>query len=52
MSQLDLMIDLGAYRKDRSSKDKQYKMTTACLLFFGKYNAISDRFPRISIRLF
>ncbi|HDE9322850.1 TPA: putative DNA binding domain-containing protein, partial [Staphylococcus aureus] len=52
MSQLDLMIDLGAYRKDRSSKDKQYKMTTACLLFFGKYNAISDRFPGFQLDYF
>ncbi|HCU8965356.1 TPA: putative DNA binding domain-containing protein [Staphylococcus aureus] len=52
MSQLDLMIDLGAYRKDRSSKDKQYKMTTACFLFFGKYNAISDRFPGFQLDYF
>lgn len=52
MSQLDLMIDLGAYRKDRSSKDKQYKMTVACLLFFGNYNAISDRFPGFQLDYF
>ncbi|MFO3720489.1 RNA-binding domain-containing protein [Staphylococcus felis] len=52
MSQMDLMIDLGAYRKDRNSKDKQYKMTVACLLFFGNYNAISDRFPGFQLDYF
>ena len=27
-------------------------MTTACLLFFGKYNAISDRFPGFQLDYF
>ncbi|EHJ07409.1 RNA-binding domain-containing protein [Staphylococcus simiae] len=52
MSHLDLLIDLGAYRRDRSSRNKQYKMTVACLLFFGKYNAISDRFPGFQLDYF
>lgn len=46
-----LLIEIGAYKKDRSNNNL-YKMTTGCLLFFGKYQSIRDRFPGFQLDYF
>ena len=44
MDNLDFLTTIGAYQIDRKD-DRRIKMTVACLLFFGKYNAIRQKFP-------
>ncbi|WP_225049314.1 RNA-binding domain-containing protein [Lacticaseibacillus kribbianus] len=48
----DFLKDIGVFRKDRKSVAGQYKLTTGGLLFFGKYNAIIDRFPNFQLDYF
>ena len=40
MTNRDLLIELGAMKKDR--QNNEYKLTSGGLLFFGKYNSITD----------
>lgn len=47
----DLLINIGAYKKDRNG-DGSYKLTSGGLLFFGKYNSITDRFPHFQLDYF
>lgn len=47
----DLLINIGAYKKDRNG-DGAYKLTSGGLLFFGKYNSITDRFPHFQLDYF
>ncbi|MDY2964333.1 MAG: ATP-binding protein [Streptococcus dysgalactiae] len=47
----DLLISVGAYKKDRNG-DGTYKLTSGGLLFFGKYNSITDRFPHFQLDYF
>ncbi|MDK6863971.1 MULTISPECIES: RNA-binding domain-containing protein [Nosocomiicoccus] len=47
----DLLIEIGAFRKDRQG-DGQYHLTVGGLLFFGKYTAITDRFPGFQLDYF
>lgn len=47
----DLLISIGAYKKDRNG-DGSYKLTSGGLLFFGKYNSITDRFPHFQLDYF
>ncbi len=44
MDTLDFLQQIGAYQIDRRDQRKP-KMTVACLLFFGKYQAIRQKFP-------
>ncbi|WP_419513982.1 helix-turn-helix domain-containing protein [Lactobacillus kimbladii] len=39
------LFNIGAIRIDRKNSKQKKKLTTGCLLFFGKLNAIMDRFP-------
>ncbi|WP_159459248.1 RNA-binding domain-containing protein [Secundilactobacillus mixtipabuli] len=43
------LIDKGVFRRDRSTSDKTYKLTAGGLLFFGKLNAIINRFPGFQV---
>ena len=47
----EMLIELGAIRKDRQG-DNKYMLTTGGLLFFGKYTAITDRFPGFQLDYF
>lgn len=47
----DLLIKIGAYKRDRTTTS-DYKLTTGGLLFFGKYNSIRDRFPGFQLDYF
>lgn len=44
ISNREMLIEIGAMRKDRDG-DGEYYLTSGALLFFGKYNSIIDRFP-------
>ena len=47
----ELLKSVGAYKKDCNG-DGQYKLTAGGLLFFGKYNSITDRFPHFQLDYF
>lgn len=47
----DMLMELGAMRKDRQGNN-EYLLTTGALLFFGKYTAITDRFPGFQLDYF
>lgn len=47
----ELLISIGAYKKDRNG-DGTYRLTSGGLLFFGKYNSITDRFPHFQLDYF
>lgn len=47
----EMLIELGALRKDRQGTN-EYLLTTGGLLFFGKYTAITDRFPGFQLDYF
>ncbi|MGT2934234.1 RNA-binding domain-containing protein [Streptococcus catagoni] len=43
MSNMDMLIEIGAFKRDRSVTGKiDYKLTIGGLLFFGKYNSITS----------
>lgn len=50
MTNRDLLIELGAMKKDR--QNNEYKLTSGGLLFFGKFNSITDRFPKFQLDYF
>lgn len=45
----NLAFNLGVFRRDRTSDDKIKRLTEGGLLFFGKYNSITDRFPHFQL---
>ena len=47
----EMLIELGAIRKDRQGEN-EYLLTTGGLLFFGKYTSITDRFPGFQLDYF
>lgn len=47
----DLLIEIGALRKDRQGEGK-YLLTVGGLLFFGKFTSITDRFPGFQLDYF
>lgn len=49
ISDKELLISLGVFRKDRLSNTNNYLLTDGGLLFFGKYISITDRFPRFQL---
>lgn len=48
----DFLYDIGAIKIDRSDNKKIKKLTVGCLLFFGKYNSILDKFPGFQLDYF
>lgn len=48
MDNLEFLQQIGAYQIDRRDQRKP-KMTVACLLFFGKYQAIRQKFPHFHL---
>lgn len=51
MSHEAMLIEIGALRKDRQG-DGKYYITTGGLLFFGKFHAITDRYPGFQLDYF
>lgn len=47
----DFLIEIGAYKKDRSV-DGKYRPTKGALLLFGKLNSIYDIFPSFQLDFF
>lgn len=47
----DMLIELGAMRKDRQGTN-EHLLTTGGLLFFGKHTSITDRFPGFQLDYF
>lgn len=43
----DMLVEIGAFRKDRESST--YKLTLGGLLFFGKYNSITEIIPHFHL---
>lgn len=52
LSPQDFLEHLGCFQIDRRDAKQSQKMTTGCLLFFGKFNAIIQRFPGFQLDYF
>lgn len=52
MDQFQLLCSIGVFRKDRQVNGAPYKLTVGGLLFFGTYNAITDRFKKFQLDYF
>lgn len=50
MSVKDFLIEIGVFKKDR--KTNEYKLTSGGLIFFGKFNSITDRYPKFQLDYF
>lgn len=50
LTEEDFLIEIGAIRFDR--KNDKYKLTDGCLLFLGKYIAITDYFSKYHLDFF
>lgn len=48
---MDMLIEIGAFKKNRQG-DNEYLLTVGGLLFFGKYNSITDRFKGFQLDYF
>ncbi|MCL0330164.1 RNA-binding domain-containing protein [Apilactobacillus xinyiensis] len=48
----EFLKDIGVLKRDRRNSEKEYKLTVGGLLFFGKYNAITQRFPNFQLDYF
>lgn len=48
----DLLRSIGVMKKDRQTEGAPYKLTVGGLLFFGKYNSITDRFKKFQLDYF
>ncbi|GHP14429.1 hypothetical protein YK48G_18540 [Lentilactobacillus fungorum] len=51
-SDLDFLKDIGVFKIDRTNSNRDYFMTVGGLLFFGKLNAITSRFPFFKLDYF
>ncbi|WP_225743332.1 RNA-binding domain-containing protein [Marinilactibacillus sp. Marseille-P9653] len=49
MSQEDILIEIGAYKKDRTSSKGKYKLSLGGLLFFGNYQSITELVPHFHL---
>lgn len=45
----EFLSDIGVLKKDRTSNENELKLSEGGLLFFGKFSAIMDRFPRFQL---
>ncbi|MFT8842449.1 MAG: RNA-binding domain-containing protein [Schleiferilactobacillus harbinensis] len=52
ISLADFLFNIGCFKIDRTNNLREKKMTAGCLLFFGKYNAITQRFPDFQLDYF
>ena len=53
MDDLDMLIEIGAFKRDRQiTGEISYKLTIGGLLFFGKYNSITDAIPTFHLDYF
>lgn len=52
LSPQQFLTDLGCFQIDRRDAKRTLKMTSGCLLFFGKFNAIIQRFPGFQLDYF
>lgn len=48
----DFLCEIGVFKRDRRSINKEYKLTAGGLLFFGKTNSITDRFSKFQLDYF
>ena len=49
----DFLIEVGVLRRNRKNLEKnEYLLTVGGLLFFGKYNSITDKYPKFQIDYF
>ena len=48
----ELLRNIGVFKKDRQVEGAPYKLTVGGLLFFGKYNSITDRFKKFQLDYF
>lgn len=48
----EFLFNLGAVKIDRNNGNRQMKLTVGGLLFFGKYNSITDRFKSFQLDYF
>lgn len=48
----ELLRNVGVFRRDRQVEGAPYKLTVGGLLFFGKYNSITDRFKKFQLDYF
>ncbi|EAC4365556.1 ATP-dependent DNA helicase RecG, partial [Listeria monocytogenes] len=47
-----LLIEIGAIKRNRTSQDNDYNITLGGLLFFGKFNCITDLIPHFHLDYF
>ncbi|HAK0879685.1 TPA: ATP-dependent DNA helicase RecG, partial [Listeria monocytogenes] len=47
-----LLIEIGAIKRNRNSQDNDYNITLGGLLFFGKFNCITDLIPHFHLDYF
>ncbi|WP_445448510.1 RNA-binding domain-containing protein [Enterococcus faecalis] len=52
LSHEELLINIGVLKKDRQDSNTPYRLTVGGLLFFGKYNSITDRFKKFQLDYF
>lgn len=52
LSPQQFLTRLGCFQIDRRDAKRTSKMTSGCLLFFGKFNAIIQRFPGFQLDYF
>lgn len=46
------LCNMGVFKRDRQIENAPYKLTAGGLLFFGKYNSITDRFKKFQLDYF
>ena len=52
LSVQQFLLEIGCFKIDRRNAKREEKMTAGCLLFFGKYNAIVQKFPGFQLDYF
>lgn len=52
LSDEELLRNIGVLKKDRQDGEAPYRLTVGGLLFFGKYNSITDRFKKFQLDYF
>ncbi|MGM0107964.1 hypothetical protein IGJ47_001107 [Enterococcus sp. AZ172] len=52
LSHEKLLKNIGVLKKDRQDSKSPYRLTVGGLLFFGKYNSITDRFKKFQLDYF